>query len=132
MENKAMNVVSEFLTAVQKGNTEKLGALLHPNVTWSQPGSNKVSGHKNSAGEVFQMVGEMFQLSLNTLALTDIKVLTENGNSIACLVHWTASKADGNSLDIDNIDVYTVKEGLITNVVVFSEDIDIENDFWKG
>ena len=108
MENQAINVVTEFLTAVQKGNTGKLGELLHPEVKWSQPGDNAVSGFKNSVGEVFQMVGRMFELTSNTLSLTDIKVIAENGNNIACLVHWTAQKADGTSLAIDNIDVYTI------------------------
>jgi ketosteroid isomerase-like protein len=131
MENQAMNVVTEFLTAVQKGNTEKLGTLLHPEVKWSQPGDNVVSGFKSNAGEVFQMVGEMFELSSNTLALTEIKVLAENGDSIACLVHWKAKHPNGQALDIDNIDVYTVEDGLINNVVVYSEDIDVENEFWR-
>ena len=131
MENQAMNVVTEFLTAVQKGNTEKLGALLHPEVKWSQPGNNVVSGFKSNVGEVFQMVGEMFELSSNTLTLTEIKVLAENGDSIACLVHWKAKRSSGQVLDIDNIDVYKVKNGLINNVVVYSEDVDIENEFWR-
>jgi len=130
MENQAMNVVTEFLTAVQKGNTEKLGTLLHPEVKWSQPGDNLVSGFKKNVDEVFQMVGTMFGLSSNTLALTDIKVLAENGNSIACLIHWKAKHPSGMDLDLDNIDVYTVENGLISNVVVYSEDIDIENKFW--
>jgi ketosteroid isomerase-like protein len=131
MENQAMNVVTEFLTAVQKGNTVKLGALLHPEVKWSQPGDNVVSGFKSNADEVFQMVGQMFELSSNTLALTEIKVLAENGNSIACLVHWKAKRPNGQVLDIDNIDVYTVGNGLINNVVVYTEDIDVENEFWR-
>lgn len=132
MKNQAMKVVMEFLTAVQNGNIEKLGTLLHPNVGWSQPGNNLVSGLKSSIDEVFQMVGQMMELSLNTLTLTSIKVLAENGNDIACLLNWKVQQANGDFLDMINIDVYTVEEGRITKVVVFSENLDAENNFWKN
>ncbi|KQC01187.1 nuclear transport factor 2 family protein [Pedobacter sp. Hv1] len=132
MKNQAMNVVTEFLTAVQKGNFEKLGTLLHPNVRWSQPGDNLVSGLKNSAGEVFQMVGQMMELSVNTLTLTEIKLLAENENQIACVLNWSVQQANGDFLEMINIDVYTVEEGCITNVVVFSENLDLENEYWKN
>jgi ketosteroid isomerase-like protein len=130
MENKAINVVNEFLTAVQKGDMEKVASMVHPEIVWSQPGANAVSGIKRSAGEVFEMVGKMFQCSDNTLTLTDIKVLAENGESVACLVHWKATQTSGRSLDIDNIDVYSIKDGKITEATVYSADILQENGFW--
>ncbi len=52
MTNKAKQVATEFLTAVQQINTEKLGALLHPDVIWSQPGNNSISGIKQSSRSV--------------------------------------------------------------------------------
>ena len=41
MENEAKTVVTEFLTAVQHGDTQKLAALIHPDVEWSQPDDYK-------------------------------------------------------------------------------------------
>jgi ketosteroid isomerase-like protein len=129
MKNEAKVVVTEFLTAVQQGNLEKVGALLHADVEWSQPGQNKVSGLKRSSGEVFQMVGTMFQLSSNTLQLTKFSTLSTNNNSVACLLHWNASQS-GQELDVDNIDVYTVEQGKIVQVEIFSADEARENLFW--
>lgn len=74
MTNETKQIVTEFLSAVQQGNTEKFGALLHPEVKWNQPGNNSISGIKQSSAQVFQMVGKMFELSSNTLKLTEIKI----------------------------------------------------------
>ncbi|GAB3945042.1 nuclear transport factor 2 family protein [Spirosoma harenae] len=130
METQSMQVVNEFLTAVQQGNQAKLASLIHPTIQWSQPGNNRFSGIKKSSTEVFQMVGGMFQVSENSLALTDIKVLTANGNSVACLVHWKAVQPNGGILDVDNIDVYTVENGKIVQAKVYSANVEQEDNFW--
>ncbi len=130
MEKQTIEVAETFLSAVQTVNMEKLAALMEPDMTWSQPGSNLVSGRKISAGEVFQMVGKMFELSANTLSLAEIKVLAANGNQVACLLRWTATKPSGEKLDVENIDVYTIEEGKIREAIIFTTDIDQENAFW--
>src|SRR5688500_12880097 len=123
MQNKETKVVSEFLTAVQTGDMATVGALLHPDVKWQQPGAGEISGVKRSAQEVFQMVTRMFEISGNTLKLEEIKWVSANGSSVAALLRWTATKSSGKSLDVANIDVYTVGEGKITAVTVYSSDI---------
>jgi ketosteroid isomerase-like protein len=131
MENQAKTIVTDFLTAVQTGNNGQLAALLSPTIQWEQPGDNLVSGIKNSASEVFGMVGKMFELSANSLRLTDIKSVTVKGNEVACLLQWQASKPDGSKLNVENIDVYTVSNGEIVSAKVFTADIEAENAFWS-
>ncbi|MEP6614422.1 MAG: nuclear transport factor 2 family protein [Mucilaginibacter sp.] len=130
MKNEAKLVVTKFLTAVQQGDNAKLAQLIHPDIIWSQPGSNCLSGTKHSNAEVFQMVGKMFELSANTLRLSNFKSISVNGNKIACLLHWNAAQPAGGILDIDNIDVYTVENGQITKAEIFTADEDGENRFW--
>lgn len=130
MKNEAKSVVSAFLTAVQNGDNEKLATLLHPSVTWSQPGENQISGIKNSNAEVFQMVGKMFELSANSLRLTEVTMIGANGNKASCVLRWTANRPDGNTMEVDNIDVYTVENGQIVQAEIFSADLEKENQFW--
>jgi len=130
MKNQAKQVVTEFLNAVKEVNTEKLGQLLHADVEWIQPGNNQLSGLKKSSGEVFQMVGKMFELSANTIRLTDVKSITVTGNRVACLLEWKATKPSGKILEVDNIDVYTVEDGKIIGAEVFSSDVAHEDHFW--
>ncbi|KAA2243765.1 nuclear transport factor 2 family protein [Chitinophaga agrisoli] len=129
MEKQTLQVVSEFVTAVQQMNQEKLAALLHPDVKWHQPGNHRFSGVKQNCMEVFQMVGGMFQVSENTLALTDIKLLAVNGNSAACVLHFKATRP-GATLDTDNIDVYTVADGKIIEARIHVQDPEQEDTFW--
>ncbi|SFE26764.1 hypothetical protein SAMN05518672_105105 [Chitinophaga sp. CF118] len=130
MENQASKIVNEFLTAVQKGDNQVLGALLHPAIEWDQPGQNRFSGIKKTVMEVFQMVGGMFEVSANTLALTAVKVIAVNGNSVACLIHWEATNPAGKVLNVDNIDVYTVENNQIVKAKIYSADVLQEDNFW--
>ena len=130
MNNSAKATVTAFLTAVQQGDNATLAGLLHPEVHWEQPGNNKTSGLKKSAGEVFEMVGHMFAATDNTLRLTSIKQMTVNDNQVAVLLNWQSSAPAGKTLDVDNIDVYTVDQGLITGVKVYSADQEQEDRVW--
>jgi ketosteroid isomerase-like protein len=130
MENQAKQIVTKFLTAVQQGDNQTLAALLDPAVEWEQPGDNRFSGVKKDINEVFQMVGGMFAHTSNTLALTKIKDIAVSGNSVACLIQWTAEGAAGTRLDVDNIDVYTVTGGKIVKAKIYSTDLEQEDRFW--
>ena len=130
MENQAAQTVKTFLTAVQKGDFPTATALIHPEIQWSQPGSNRFSGVKTSGTAVVQMVGGMIEASAQTLALADIKQLAINGNKVACLIRWKAVQPGGGVLDVDNIDVYKVENGKIVEATIYSEDLAQEDEFW--
>ncbi|MEC5147398.1 nuclear transport factor 2 family protein [Chitinophaga sp. 212800010-3] len=129
MEKQTLDVVTAFVNAVQQVNLEKLGALLQPEIKWEQPGSNRFSGIKNSSGEVFQMVGGMFEVSGNTMTLADIKNIAVNGDQASVVLTWKATRP-GAVLHTDNVDVYTVKDGQIVAAKIFATDLQQEDIFW--
>ncbi|MBK1897042.1 nuclear transport factor 2 family protein [Chryseobacterium paridis] len=131
MENQAKQIVTEFLTAVKMIDLEKIGSLLDPEVQWSQPGDNVISGLKNSQQEVFEMVGKMFTMTGNTLKLNSFDSISVNNNRIACQLHWTGEKTSGEKLDVYNTDIYTVVQDKISKVEIFSADQIQEDNFWK-
>lgn len=130
MNNSAKETVTAFLTAVQQGDNATLAALLHPEVQWEQPGNNKTSGLKTTAGQVFEMVGHMFAATENTLRLTDIKQVTVHGDSVAVLLNWQSTAPAGKELNVDNVDVYQVELGQITGVKVYSANQKHEDQVW--
>ncbi|WP_261512550.1 nuclear transport factor 2 family protein [Chryseobacterium paludis] len=132
MENQQKQLVTEFLTAVKLLDLEKIGSLLDPEVKWSQPGNNDVSGLKNSQQEVFEMVGKMFAITGNTLKLNAFNSISINDNRVACQLHWTAEKVSGEKLDVYNTDIYTVEHDKISRVDIFSADMTQEDNFWKS
>jgi uncharacterized protein len=125
-----LQVVKEFLTAYMEHNGEKFTSRLHPDVIWIQPGDNRVSGVKESKAELLQMGAKFAEISARTLKLVDVKYFSPEGNTVVCVLHWTAAQPTGNILDVRNIDVYTVENGRIILVKVFSEDILQEDRFW--
>lgn len=129
---ESLKIVNEFLVAVQTGDHEKVNTLVDNDIRWEQPGNNQFSGTKNSLKEVYEMVGGMSHLSNHTLKLTSVRTLAVNDNKVAALVHWDANKPNGEKLDIDNIDVYTVTNGKIVHAIIYSADLEKENKFWAN
>lgn len=127
---ESLQIVNDFLSAVQKGDYEKVNSLADPAIQWDQPGNNLFSGTKGSLKEVYEMVGGMSSLTNHTLQLTAVQTLAVNGDSVAALVKWKAAKPTGEQLDVDNIDVYTVKNGKIVKAIVYSADVEKENSYW--
>ncbi|MEO6287559.1 MAG: nuclear transport factor 2 family protein [Dyadobacter sp.] len=125
-----LKVVTEFLSAYMAHDHEKFASKLHPDLVWVQPGNNRVSGEKKSKNELLQMGGKMAQLSEGTLKLESVKYFDANGNKVACILHWKAAQPNGAVLDVENVDVYTIENGLIVHAVVYSANIAAENDFW--
>ncbi|MBW8686462.1 nuclear transport factor 2 family protein [Chitinophaga rhizophila] len=130
MENQTKQVAIQFLTAVQQGDNQTLAALLDEHIEWEQPGNNRFSGFKSDITQVFQMVGGMFEHTGNTLQLSAIKDIAVSGNSVACLIQWKAQRPDGGTLDVHNIDVYTVTAGKIVKAKVYTCDPTQEDLFW--
>lgn len=129
MENNSLSVVTAFIAAVKVFDFEKVATLLHPQVQWEQPGDNRFSGLKKSMEEVFGMCGGMFEVSEKTLSLAEVKSYAVNGDAVAVNLVWKATRAD-QTLDVENVDVYTVQDGKITAVTVFTADEQQENSFW--
>lgn len=130
MQQQPEQIVREFLTAVQQGKLDKALPLLHAQVVWYQPGSHQFAGQKRSREALVQMIGGMFQYTANSLTLTSFDRVAVNGNQVACVVHWQAVQEAGGRLSVDNIDSYKVVDGLITEVTIFSADLQQENTFW--
>jgi len=124
------SVVNQFFDAYKNRQHEQLESLLHPDVIWIQPGNNRIAGVKKSRVEVLAMGKSMAELSAKTIKLAELKILDANGNSVACLLRWKATQPGGNTLDVENVDIYTVENNKIVSVKVYSANIEMEDKFW--
>jgi uncharacterized protein len=125
-----VQVVKEFFQAFGQRDHAKVSSLLHPEVVWIQPGNSRIAGVKRSREEVLLMGKQMSEISDKTIALAEIKFLNATGNSIACVLHWKAVQQTGSVLDVENVDIYTVENGKIVSVKVYSGDLIQEDKFW--
>src|SRR5215831_10105366 len=67
--------IKEFFDAYRAHNREKVSSMMHPDIMWTQPGSNRLSGVKKSREEVKAMGKAMAEISAKTIELANFKVL---------------------------------------------------------
>lgn len=72
----------------------------------------------------------MWELTAGTIQLSDVQYYAPNGNTVVAVLHWKATNTAGNSLDIKNIDVYTVEDRKIVIGRIYTEDASAEDRFW--
>ena len=130
MEKKTEKV-SQFYTALAKGDFETVGALLSDDLVWHQPGEGALSGVYNGKQNVFAHLGRMAQLSNGTFAIDQVDYVTENGNLVVASVGFAVS-ANGHSIEMKGVDLFRFENGLIKEVWLFSERIDEEDSFWTS
>jgi len=122
-------IVELFFDSLANGDLDTLFSLFAHDVKWHQPGNHKFSGIKNGTDEVGSMIGEMMQDSAGSFVIKRSGQLMENGNLVAAPIRFSAVKGT-QSMDMAGIDLFKVEEDKITEVWLFSEDQQKEDDFW--
>ncbi|HEY2582170.1 MAG TPA: nuclear transport factor 2 family protein [Mucilaginibacter sp.] len=127
---ESLKTVKDFLSAYQTGKKEVFASYLTDGIVWDEPGENRISGKKTSKHEVLQMLDAMTESSAGSVKVSDIRYFDDGGNTVVCLLHWTAVQPVGRILDVLNAGVFTVENGKITAVKLYSDNIEAENIFW--
>lgn len=125
-----LEVVKAFLTAYQQKDHATFSSYLHPDILWIQPGDSRISGVKTSKTELLLMGKKMWEMSDGTIRLEDVQYFEGSGNTVVAILRWTAVHPAGATLNVRNIDVYTVEDGKIVIGKIYSEDVAAENKFW--
>ncbi|MGY0538911.1 nuclear transport factor 2 family protein [Nocardioides sp. YJ-D4] len=123
------DVLQRYGAAVSAGDMEGLAATLHDDVVWHQPGRNQLSGDHRGPDAVVAHLGRFMELSSGTFALETLSA-TEAGDLVATTVRFTATRADGATLDQHGVDVFRVDGDKIAEIWLIGEDQDAEDRFW--
>lgn len=133
--NKTKNMMTQkeviiaYAEALGKGDIPTAFSFFSEKIKWHQPGKNKFSGIKNGADEIGQILGGMVEDTKRTFAVKPNGNIQVNGNLVVMPVRFSGS-IDGRSIDMTGIDLFKVKDGKIVEVWLFSEDQEVEDDFW--
>ena len=125
----AKEVVESYSIALSKGDIPKAFSFFSSDTTWHQPGNNKFSGTKNSIAEIGKMLSDMMEVTRGSLVVKPDGALMVNGNQVASPVRFIAANGS-KKIDMTGIDLFEVKDGKITQVWLFSEDQQKEDEFW--
>lgn len=125
----AKEVIEAYSIALSNGDIPTAFSQFSPNAKWHQPGNNKYSGIKNTPGEIGAMIGAMMQDTSGSLVVKPNGPLMESCDLVAAPVRFSAFKGS-QTIDMQGIDLFEVKETKITQVWLFSDDQQTEDEFW--
>lgn len=124
-------VIASYFEALSKGDVPKVFSYFDANIKWHQPGRHKFSGVKKNTDEIGAMLGKMMQETAGSLVVKPNGSMMESGDLVAAPVRFTATKGS-QSMDMGGTDLFEVKGDKITQVWLFSEDQEKENEFWEA
>ena len=114
------SVVRSFFDAFRAGDLETLVALLHDDVTVSEPAGLPIGGEyqgKRAFLQLLEIIHESYVIELQSTRLFDVGEFT-----LALINETWTSKATGASLRTRVCELYTVADGMITKIDVFPKD----------
>lgn len=125
----AKEVVEAYSTALANGDIPTAFSYFSPNAKWHQPGKNKFSGTQNGHEGIGKMLSDMMGATQGSLVVKPTGQLMVNGNFVSSPVRFSA-KSGGKTVEMNGNDLYEVIDGKIVQVWLFSEDQDVEDEFW--
>jgi hypothetical protein len=100
-----------------------------PNITWALPGHHPLSGVKRGADEVIAFFGELMRTGINV----DNIAFGTIGDDRVVENHTGHGTVDGQSYIFPTCSVYTIRDGKIQNVQVYTADQHgVDRYFWAA
>ena len=95
---------------------------------WHVPGSSVMAGTYSGRSEIFRFLGNLPKLTDGTYTSRLIDVLASDGRAAA--LYRASGERDDRSLDIDQVLLFTIKSGLVTEVLALPNDPAAFEEFW--
>ena len=122
-------IIATNFKDIQIGDLAKLGAPVATDEIWHQPDDNQFSGTHTGAEAVFAMIGSMMEDSAGTFKIDLVKDIMVNGAEVAVTIDFSDQR-NGTEMALGGVDVFTVKNGQIAEVWLYSSDQAAEDAFW--
>lgn len=126
---KPKEVVAAYAKALGTGDVPTAFSFFGADVRWHQPGSNRFSGVKRGAEEIGKMLGSMMEATKGSFALKPDENIMDNGAFVTMPVRFSGT-IDDRRIDMKGVDLFEVKDGKIMGVWLFSDDQELEDQFW--
>lgn len=123
-------VVARYFEALAAGDVPTAMAQFSPEVIWHQPGANRFSGRHHGPDAIGVLIGGMMEVSAGTFVVAVAGPAMVNGDLVAVPVRFTGEREGAAAMDMAGVDLLTVRDGLIVDVRLFSEDGPAEDAFW--
>jgi len=104
---------------------------LAPDAVFHFKGDGPLSGDHRGFDDISKALIGTFELSGGTQKL-DIKGIYADDDHAAVVLHETASRPDGASIELDEVHVLRLRDGKVLDLWDLPEDIEAHDDFFDG
>jgi ketosteroid isomerase-like protein len=122
MSSENIRVVERFEHAFVRGDMDEVLSLLHEDIVVHEAPSLPYAGdHRGHDG--FLKLAEAFNRVWEMTSPLDLTVLDAGETAVVVLVRYdVVARATGNALTLDHVEIYTVRDGKITDLDVYYRD----------
>lgn len=122
-------LVARGYKAFATGDLATLSELFAPDVVWHQPGKTPIAGDHNGRDRVFAFFGKLAEMTGGTYRVEPQDILADDHHAVA-IQHSTARR-DGRTLDAQEVLVFEVHDGTVSDIRLFAGDQLQEEGFWS-
>jgi len=128
-KHPSVELLQRAYEAFAKGDLATLREVASEEGVWHVPGSGPLAGEYRGWDEVVTLFTRSAQMTGGTERIEVHDILANDEHGVA-LTRYTASR-EGKQLDMRIVNVFHVKDGKITEVWDFMEDLRVYDEFWS-
>jgi len=128
--NQNIEIVKKYFEALQNGDMNLLSSLLSDDIVWHQPGRGQLSGTYRGKKGVFALFARFMEISKGSFKIDTVNSIMGNEDLVTATLRFSASNKNA-AISMSGVDLMQVREGKIVSAWLFSENQDVEDNFWK-
>jgi ketosteroid isomerase-like protein len=127
-ERANADVVRQIFDAFARREGLALRGLFAEDAVWSVPGRGVMAGTYRGREEIFRFLGQLLKETGGTYGSELVDVLS-SGTRAAALYRARGTR-HGRTLELDQVLLFTIEDGLVTRVLALPSDPEAFGEFW--
>jgi ketosteroid isomerase-like protein len=123
-----IELVRSGFAAFSTGDMATLNGLFAEDAVWNMAGSGVISGPKQGRDAILAFFGELMERSNGTFTV-NLLDLAASDQGVYALQHAHAER-EGKVIDRDAVNVFHIRDGVVTEVTEFFQDTGETDAFW--
>lgn len=118
----------EIFRCFAEGDALALRALFEDDAIWRVPGSSSVAGTYRGRTEIFRFLASLKRMTDGTYTSELVDALGSEGR--AAVLYRASGTRNGITLDIDQVLLFTLRDGKVAEVMALPSDPEAFERFW--
>jgi uncharacterized protein len=127
-EPRNAGVVRWLFDAFERKDAFALRGVFADDTVWRVGGSSRLAGVYRGRREIVRFLGSLPRLTDGTYASRLIDVLASDDR--AAVLYRATGRCEGRELDIDQMLLFTLRDGVVTEVLALPSDQSAFDRFW--